>query len=150
MDATEDGLRRETQLRAFKQGKERDHALVDVKLREAWADFPEGIRLVMRASETADNAWAYRGGKPFLLTLYDLEDLMIRSNGRCELSRVPFSGDVVGKSHKRPFIPSIDRIRPKEPYTFDNCRLVCWAVNLALGEWGDEIWWRIVRSAAAT
>jgi hypothetical protein len=139
---------RELDARAALQLRNRDK-WHDSRLARYWADFPEGIGLVMRAAETARGSHLYRKGAPFLLTQPEIEGLMIRSKGRCELSGVPFSGEAVVGCHKRPFVPSIDRIKPKEAYTYSNTRLVCWAVNLALGEWGDEVFWRIVRTAAA-
>lgn len=122
----------------------------DDLLRKYWSDFPDGVALVMRAGETAQTGFWYRKGSPYLLTHYDLIELMVRSQGRCEISGIPFSDEQIPGCSRRPFIPSIDRIKPKEPYVFDNCRLVCWAVNRALGEWGDEVFWRIVKAAAAS
>jgi hypothetical protein len=144
----QDEAQRDLKIRFMRQASERDEAADNAGLAKFQEVFPEGGRLVIRAAETAKNAHWYRGGLPFLMTHFDLIDMMVRSGGRCELSGVPFSGETFGTSHKRPFIPSIDRIRPKEAYMADNCRLVCWAVNLALGEWGDEVWHRIMRSAA--
>ena len=74
-----------------------------------------------------------------------LDQLIDRSKGRCELTGILFSSRIVGV--RRPFIPSVDRIEPREPYTFQNCRLVCWIVNMARGDWGDEVFWEMVRSA---
>jgi len=48
---------------------------------------------------------------------------------------------------KHPFIPSVDRIEPREPYTFQNCRLVCWTINMARNEWGEEVFWEMVPAA---
>lgn len=129
--------------------KQAQQTTEDDDLEKYWSAFPEGIRLVIRASETAQTAFAYRKGAPYLLTHYDLIALMVRSKGRCEISDIPFSDEQIPGCSRRPFIPSIDRIKPKEPYIFENCRLVCWAVNRALGEWGDDVFWRIVRAAAA-
>lgn len=145
IDAAQEALHR----RELRQFHAREVGELDAKLRRFWGAFPDGIALVIRAADAARRVWIYREGSPFLLTMPDLEDLMVRCEGRCELSGVPFSGETVAGTVKRPFIPSIDRIKPKEAYTPENVRLVCWAVNLALGEWGDEVFWRIVRTAAA-
>jgi hypothetical protein len=120
----------------------------DAQLKEYWSAFPAGVGLVMRAGETAQTGFVYRKGAPYLLTYYDLIEMMVRSQGRCEISGIQFSDEQIPGCSRRPFIPSIDRIKPKEPYIFDNCRLVCWAVNRALGEWGDEVFWRIVKAAS--
>lgn len=76
------------------------------------------------------------------LTVYDLADLYERAGGRCEVSGVPFnSAPVIVSNGKRtyPYIPSVDRIRNGEPYTRDNVRLVCQAVNYAMRHWGEEV-----------
>jgi hypothetical protein len=130
------------------QSNERDGAAVDADLMRYWGSFLDGVGLVMRAAEAARSAW-YRGGAPFLLTFYDLEDLMVRSRGCCELTGVPFSGETIPGSTRGPFVPSIDRIEPHDPYTPENVRLVCWAVNRALGRWGDVVFWKIVQSATS-
>ena len=114
---------------------------------ELWSHYPEGVKLVIRAWESAQRNATYRTKQPFLLTHLDIDRLLVRSAGRCEVSGMLFSGDTVPGCDKRPFIPSIDRVRPKEPYSLDNCRLVCWAVNLAISDWGDGVFWKIVRSA---
>lgn len=45
-------------------------------------------------------------------------------------------------------MPSIDRIDTTRGYTPDNVRLVCAAVNLALNQFGEGIFFRIVTSTA--
>jgi len=62
-----------------------------------------------------------------------------RSKGRCEYTGIRFSGKRVDGCVKRPWMPSVDRIKCSQGYTFDNCRLVCVSVNLALNEFGDEV-----------
>ena len=117
-------------------------------LEKRWAHFPEGIEIVQKAGEAAEAAFWYRKGAPYLLTPFDLVDLMIRSDAECEVTGIPFNDEMVPGCKRRPFIPSIDRINPKEPYRFENCRLVCWVVNRALGDWGDDVFWRMVRAAS--
>ena len=54
--------------------------------------------------------------------------------GYCELSGIRF--DLKGN---RTFdSPSIDRIDPKRGYVYDNIRVVCNLMNVALGNWGEE------------
>jgi hypothetical protein len=73
----------------------------------------------------------------FNLTLNWLKDKI--SNGVCEVTGIPF--DINNKTEYRvnPFYPSIDKINPKNGYTIDNCRLVCYIYNIAKGEFSDEI-----------
>jgi hypothetical protein len=79
-------------------------------------------------------------GIDFLLTLDDLEFLFIRSGGMCVVSNIKFDNE---RKHEdaacRPWAVSIDRIDSSKPYTRDNCRLVCVAVNMALGQWGVKV-----------
>ena len=122
-----------------------DNAFEEVK--RTWGDPAWAIKLLIRAR---DAAWqrAERLGKEFPLRTEDIIHLMARSMGRCEVSGLPFSEEEVPGCNKRPFIPTIDRIHAKEPYSFDNCRLACWVVNRAMNDWGDDVFWRMVRSAS--
>lgn len=71
---------------------------------------------------------------------FDLDENWLASRmktGRCEVTGLAFKFEVV---NRRPsaFSPSIDRIRAGQGYTKKNCRLVLYAVNSALGNWGME------------
>lgn len=88
-----------------------------------------------------------RKRKPNCLTLEDVVDMAIRSEGRCEVSGVPFNFEVHGK--RRPFAPSIDRIDSDKGYSPENTRLVCHAVNVGMNCWGDGPFLRICRALAA-
>ena len=44
--------------------------------------------------------------------------------------------DVTGRFH--PYAPSLDRIDPKRGYTPDNVRLVVFAINTMLLDWGAD------------
>ena len=53
--------------------------------------------------------------------------------GFCELTGIPFRLD-----ESRSFdSPSLDRIVPELGYTYANVRVVCYAMNCALGTWGE-------------
>ncbi len=60
-----------------------------------------------------------------------------RSAGRCELSGTPFAYSK-NRKVRNPFVASLDRIESSGGYTFENVRLVCLAVNIALNQWGLE------------
>ena len=79
---------------------------------------------------------ALRHGILFDLSESDMLALFERSGGRCEVSGIVFKTTQVKLSHKRPYIPSLDRIRSADGYTLENCRLVCCAVNMAMNDWG--------------
>lgn len=57
--------------------------------------------------------------------------------GHCELSGLPFDF-LSTKSNQSARAASVDRIKPKNGYTEDNCRMVCIALNYLFGPWGEE------------
>jgi hypothetical protein len=84
-------------------------------------------------------------GIEFKLSTNDLLRLANRADGQCEITGIRF--EVVETSRKwdrQPWTASIDRIDCSKGYTFDNCRLVCAAVNVALNSWGESVLERIV------
>lgn len=82
------------------------------------------------------------------LTKRQLVELLINSNGICQVSGIPFSWDLHGASKLPPFSPTVDRIDASMPYTISNCRIVCLCVNAALGAWGDNVFSVMVSAAA--
>lgn len=76
---------------------------------------------------------AAKKGVPFDLDQH-AKALQERINaGFCELTGVPFRLD-----EPRSFdSPSLDRIVPELGYTYANVRVVCYAMNCALGTWGE-------------
>lgn len=79
-------------------------------------------------------------GIAFELTPEQYADLVRKSGLCCALTGLPFSLSWAdGNKHRRPFVPSLDRIDSLRPYTADNCRLVLCAVNYALNEWGEAV-----------
>lgn len=54
--------------------------------------------------------------------------------GRCELSGAPFDLSPGRKANS----PSLDRRDPALGYTPENVRVVCHAMNTALGDWGED------------
>lgn len=82
----------------------------------------------------------------------DLDWLLAKAtaqNHRCALTGIEFFSRYEGMSAKNPFAVSIDRIIPGRGYTRDNVRLVIFAVNLMLLDWGEEVFWQVVRSFQA-
>lgn len=60
-------------------------------------------------------------------------------NGRCAITGVPFDSAWVGHGKKNPLGMSLDRVEPAKGYVKENCRLVCFAVNAAMSDWGDGV-----------
>jgi len=54
----------------------------------------------------------------------------------CALTGLPF--DLTRCEGNKALGPSIDRIQPKLGYVPGNVRLVCRALNMFLGEWGED------------
>ncbi len=75
---------------------------------------------------------------PFTLTRPEFDALVEHADGRCMISGVLFSPARVSGSTRRPYMPSLDRVDSSKGYSFDNVRLVCVLVNIALNEWGIE------------
>lgn len=66
---------------------------------------------------------------------------------RCELTGVPLLPGVGAGSQGKRFwnTASIDRKDRTKGYTLDNIRIVCWAMNCALGTWGETVLLDIMR-----
>jgi hypothetical protein len=62
--------------------------------------------------------------------------------GACEITGTSFDLSAGKKFNS----PSIDRIDPSRGYEPDNIRIVCFAMNAAMGEWGEEPVWRMFKN----
>lgn len=62
--------------------------------------------------------------------------------GRCEITGVPFDLSPGKKWNS----PSIDRIDPIMGYVPGNVRVVCQAMNVAMGDWGEGPVWEMFQS----
>jgi len=77
--------------------------------------------------------------REFSLSLDDLKQLLLRSMGKCEVTGIIFSDRVIGGARMRPLTPSLDRVDAAVGYRLENCRIVCAAVNIAMFDWGEEM-----------
>lgn len=78
----------------------------------------------------------------FDLTKADMVQLLSDDGYCCAVTGLQFSMFRTGlrqRLFRYPFRPSLDRIEPAKGYTKGNVRLVCWAVNVALGDWGEDV-----------
>ena len=67
--------------------------------------------------------------------------------GTCELTNLPFSFEPPPEGlTRRPDAPSLDRIDKHKHYTEDNTRVILWAVNCALAEYGTEVMLPILKA----
>ena len=83
---------------------------------------------------------AIKLGIPFDLDNH-MSDLNARiAKGVCELTGLPLRMEHGAMAWDS---PSLDRIRPESGYVYSNIRVVCFAVNAALGNWGEGVFERI-------
>lgn len=73
----------------------------------------------------------------------NIDFLKEKWTGRCELSGIEFAKDIISK--RNPFRPSLDRIDNNKGYTKDNVRIILWGLNLAINEYGLEIYLKIAK-----
>lgn len=94
---------------------------------------------------------AKRNGWEFDLTTQWLEERAKKQLFRCAVTGVPFELKTAsrrGRGKRNPFAPSIDRIDCTRGYTKDNVRLVIFAVNIMLADWGDGVLDRVLEHYA--
>ncbi|PPQ38441.1 hypothetical protein CH337_17145 [Rhodoblastus acidophilus] len=87
--------------------------------------------------------------RPFDLTLNWARVELEAQCYKCAVSGIPFyftKGEQ--RDRRNPFAPSIDRIDCAGGYTKDNCRIVIYAVNVMLSDWGDDVFYRIVEQVS--
>jgi hypothetical protein len=108
-----------------------------VRQRKSDAEYSLTYRKKHRAKELVRHARkrAEKMGIPFDLDPH-IQELQKRiDRGMCELTGLPMP-----VSNGRQWdTPSIDRIEPTKGYVLSNIRVVCLAVNCALGFWGPEV-----------
>lgn len=67
--------------------------------------------------------------------------------GECALTGVKFDLNPSTKTWKNPYSPSLDRIDSSDKnYSFENTRVICTWANLALNEFGEEIFKEMIES----
>lgn len=86
---------------------------------------------------------------------FDLDEAWLRElwesqGGRCAVTRLPFDLRPYESLKRNPYQPSLDRIDSKQGYVKTNVRFVLFAVNIALNEWGLEVFGPIAEALCAT
>lgn len=82
---------------------------------------------------------AKKRGIAFKMSPTDFRDVYWDSDGVCAVTGVPFSFEKYPNAFRRPYVPSVDRIDSKVGYTRKNSRLVLACVNIAMNEWGEDV-----------
>lgn len=85
----------------------------------------------------------------FRLTRGEYADIVARAGGHCEVSGIGFDLQLRPRALRRPYAPSLDRIKAHQPYIAGNCRLVCGLVNAAMSDWGEEPFTFVATAMAA-
>jgi len=93
-------------------------------------------RLEKRAQCLGANARTRSRNRGITFTLdSSVSDIQRRIDlGVCEITGTPFDLSPGRKYNS----PSLDRINSKRGYEHDNVRVVCHAMNAAMGDWGEE------------
>lgn len=85
----------------------------------------------------------------FAVTLDDIKEIIERQGECCAVTGLRF--DLAARPARiAPYQPSIDRIDSRKGYVRGNVRIVCFAVNVAIGEWGDAVFLKIAEAAVHT
>lgn len=70
--------------------------------------------------------------------IFDLDAHVDEIQGRIDLGYCELTGTPFDLTPGRKFnSPSLDRIKPSDGYVIGNIRVVCHAVNAAMGDWGE-------------
>lgn len=89
---------------------------------------------------TACRARCVKKNIPFDLHEHIPEIQTRLDKGFCEVTGFPFDlrPREMEETGRRPATPSLDRKNPKGGYLLSNIRVVCFAVNAAMGDWGEK------------
>jgi hypothetical protein len=101
-----------------------------IKAKDAKRRLQKRAQCLINAARTRSRA----KGIEFSLDEFEPELQARIDAGKCELSGVEFDLS----PGRKPNSPSLDRISPKLGYTPSNVRVICHALNAALGDWGEE------------
>lgn len=114
-----------------------------VSAQHGWVDYANGLLenkgSWLHASISKMKNRAVKIGKPFSMNAHSLHQAMIRTMGRCEITGLRFTSEQPTEGAARPYFHSVDRIDSRLGYTPDNIRIVCFAVNMAMSNWGDSV-----------
>jgi hypothetical protein len=94
-----------------------------------------GIEKALRSAQTR----AKGRGFAIDLTMENLAELAEAQDFKCALSGFEFSPDNRHGTRVNPYALTIDRIDPKGGYVIGNVRLVCLVLNIALMDWGEDV-----------
>ncbi len=109
------------------------------KERERRVAVSSSLRLGITRAKTR----AKERGIPFDLTLEWAVRTVRDNKFRCQMTSIPFTFDKEDGTRARPFAPSFDRIDTTGGYTMENVRVVVFAYNLMVADWGDDVFAKV-------
>jgi hypothetical protein len=81
---------------------------------------------------------ALKSGYKMSVTLDHILTRIYDQKNKCLLTEIPFEYEPKENHFRRPYAPSLDRIDSSKGYTKRNTRVVCYAANAAMNEWGEN------------
>jgi hypothetical protein len=64
---------------------------------------------------------------------------------RCVLTGIEFYSEPPHRRKMDPYAPSLDQIEPGEGYIIGNVRIVIFAVNMMLSDWGPKVFEQVAK-----
>lgn len=108
-------------------------------------DHIKAIEKAARIAVAKAKARANRKGMTFDLDSAWAIELVRKNCHRCPLSGIPFLHKIEAGSFMNPFTPSIDRVDNSLGYTKENCRVIIFALNAMISDWGEKIMHMVAR-----
>ena len=102
------------------------------------------IRAAIRRGLQAAKYRSLKRGAPFNLTKEWALAQVEKQDFKCAMTGIPFFCKRPLDARVHPYSLSFDRIDPKNGYTIDNVRIVVFAINAMLLDWGEEIVCRVM------
>jgi len=82
----------------------------------------------------------------FDLTLDWALNTVEKQSFRCALTGIEFFAPHQSAGSVNPYVPSLDQIRAGKGYTQGNVRIVVFAINAMMLDWGDDVFEQVVNS----
>ncbi len=95
-------------------------------------------------------ARAKKTGRKWDLNKAFISKLFKRQNYKCKITGIDFRYEIgTEKGFRNPYAPSLDRIDAEKGYEKNNVRLVLTVVNYAMSDWGDDVFYEMMKGALA-
>lgn len=116
-----------------RNGNKRKPQRVAARAKKYYSDFITTLFTYAQA-RAKEHSLDFDLSKEFISQLYEIQDK------KCVMTGLEFQLErQSGYKKRRPFAPSLDRIDCTKGYTKNNIRIVCSIVNIALSDFGDQV-----------